>query len=757
MNNDINSQIQDIINRRSSKVHTIVNQQKQWEAIRENIKRLRKDVFEINNLSTQAISANPDDTETINKLNERLAQLNIQQLFEDLESSCEQSLLEIDKLMDRFDRKTINIAVAGVGRSGKSTALKSILGIDLTDNNIIPSGSGPAVTAGKSSIHSVSQKDEEHTEIFFHTEESFLEDLIQPCLKSVADDKIQCSQFSDIELLDFGSLDRFVDSSSKTGSETRRSQLRTLKRIIDSFPTIKTLIGHAPKTIPINQTSQYVSYQSTHGMPDVCFAVKETHIYAKFPNYSINSLQLIDLPGLGTSSHIEKKCFLDGFSYSVDMALMLRRPEGISQNFPGELDLNVINVLADVYGEKHLHEVTFLFQNDKNLPADGAEKSYKEVESWNAQRSNPVEVVRGDACSAQFMQTVLLPKVLDFLRLKLPQFDENLIKDANDIFKKNETQYQQILSNIASAVKSFRSIGNEGDINKIHDFAEEIRVKLSKGIDDLSKKYTDQSNEIYNVMTESIDNLTMEIDQELESRYSPSNMVEIQKARDSIRIDRTPIKYAVDNYHSIRIQITEKYSALENIHDQLIDEMKTDVYHFFAEVFKNLFPADGTLLTVYEWFRDANLSSLADAVYNLVSLNAPFYNIIYPDIENNVFMTKYDKDKKDKGPLQEFENAIGKIPKGDNQAMHVLQALQNTGSKWVGQIEDILFSQMKIADIISDALIRFEDRLSRSSETESEFRTLVQKNFGAITGSDNALLKEIETRIINIYTICTKL
>ena len=133
----INDQVQEIINKRSATMGKIRSEQEKWTANKNSVTAIQQMVEEIKDKCYKALQKenNPEDvlTPLIDKLNTD---------FNNTVNAMNFNVSSALEELKNFRIETINIAVAGVGRSGKSTALKSILNLPQDDNSIIPSGNG---------------------------------------------------------------------------------------------------------------------------------------------------------------------------------------------------------------------------------------------------------------------------------------------------------------------------------------------------------------------------------------------------------------------------------------------------------------------------------------------------------------------------------------------------------------------------------------------------------------------------------------
>ena len=169
----VKEQIAKIITQREVWSKDVKNSLEHWLSMKERIEKLEKVINELEKICKKT---NVED-ENLLELKKYLTELREQITVNKLMSGVRNGIKQLNILEERFGRNTLNIVVAGVGRCGKSTSLKSILGFDQEDNTVIPSGGGSAVTATKSTVTHVENKEDEKSRIVFLTETAFLERL----------------------------------------------------------------------------------------------------------------------------------------------------------------------------------------------------------------------------------------------------------------------------------------------------------------------------------------------------------------------------------------------------------------------------------------------------------------------------------------------------------------------------------------------------------------------------------------------------
>jgi ATPase subunit of ABC transporter with duplicated ATPase domains len=139
------------------------------EQVENKLKEYQKNLKELENLRILMIPKL--DEPTVSELFKKLSLDNLQKLIDE-------ELKTLQKLKLRFKRSTINIGVVGRARQGKSRFLQSVSGLTRSE---IPDGDREHCTGVRSTIyHKQDGSQKTHGLVWFHTEESFLEEIIKP-------------------------------------------------------------------------------------------------------------------------------------------------------------------------------------------------------------------------------------------------------------------------------------------------------------------------------------------------------------------------------------------------------------------------------------------------------------------------------------------------------------------------------------------------------------------------------------------------
>lgn len=157
---DVTTRITDIIEKRKPLVQRI-------EGVEANLRTLSDALYKLeerrNYLSTQV-----DDTAVIGRVKE----IDCSHIKLAIASELE----ALTKLKNRFSRHTLNIGVVGRARQGKSRLLQSLTGLSAVE---IPDGDRQHCTGVRSTIYHTPNLDT-YGEVWFHTEQSFLDEVITP-------------------------------------------------------------------------------------------------------------------------------------------------------------------------------------------------------------------------------------------------------------------------------------------------------------------------------------------------------------------------------------------------------------------------------------------------------------------------------------------------------------------------------------------------------------------------------------------------
>ncbi len=243
-----------------------------------------------------------------------------------LQSSIQTELQALAKLEKRFSRSTLNIGVIGRARQGKSRLLQSLSGLT-TDE--IPDGDGMHCTGVRSTICHQPSASDAYGEVWFHSKQSFLKDVIAPYY----------------EVLGLGqaplSLDAFAKQAlpplpkDRTSFAEPGAMYEHLKRYHDCFDKYAHLLGTSPERISRGQIREYVAQDTPDG-DRIYFnylAVQEVKINCLFPHEEVGQIALVDMPGLGDTGVGDEARLVQTLGQDVDVVVFVRMPKSFGDHW----------------------------------------------------------------------------------------------------------------------------------------------------------------------------------------------------------------------------------------------------------------------------------------------------------------------------------------------------------------------------------------------------------------------------------------
>lgn len=297
----------DLLNRRKSKVDSL-------KKVQEGLAEFAVHLDDLKKLANET-AKEPDDTVPL-PFKQAVAavpqQVGSAEQADSLQGKVGRLRSEIDKIIERFQKDTINIGVMGLPKQGKSTTLQKISGLN---DDAIPSASGLPLTRAKSKIFHTSEGTP-YTEIVFYTKDEFLKEVVWPYYE-----KLGITDKRPKNLEEFRNPLPQINISDDSALD--QAVYENLGFIHRSFNDFGTLLSRPPKRLDIRDIRDYVA--RSEGKPPLYLAVKVANIYTKFPNGDATGLCFVDLPGLEQVAQDQEK-LAGALEREVDAVLLLKMP-----------------------------------------------------------------------------------------------------------------------------------------------------------------------------------------------------------------------------------------------------------------------------------------------------------------------------------------------------------------------------------------------------------------------------------------------
>jgi len=365
--------------------------------------------------------------------------------FTRLQSSITDELEALGKLKVRFCRDTLNIGVVGRARQGKSRLLQSLTGLTATE---IPDGDRQHCTGVRSTIHH-NPNVETYGEVWFHSERSFLDEVIAPYYEKL------CLGVKPITMTEFASNPLPPLPNNLPGHAEPRAMYEHLGKYHANLDRYRHLLREPSlRRISKSEIREYVAQDTPDGKR-VFFnylAVRFVKIVCNFPNADVGQIALVDMPGLGDTGVGDEDRLMKTLGQDVDAVLFVRMPKS-SGDYWADVDVRLYDTaraaLVDLPIE--LWSFTVLNQtgadskngdnlnNCKDLVGDIANKHIKVVECVTANCANPQEANK------------ILDQVLDYLAGKITELDHKYALSCQQKLMQLQSEVQAELEKASKA------------------------------------------------------------------------------------------------------------------------------------------------------------------------------------------------------------------------------------------------------------------------------------------------------------------
>ena len=459
------SQIQRIIDKRKPFANNILAAQSSLSKIIRHFKELR-------GLCNNALA---DES----LANERTAVNKILSLFN--LSQAEELAHDLDNIHKRLSRDTLNIAVIGKARQGKSRLLRTITGLSRYE---IPDNDGPVCTGVRSDIINDPDAPEAFAYVDFISEDSFIQNVIGRYFRELKkhDSRINIpATLEDFMYCYLPDKDSFTTDDIR--DETRmRIYIGELEKLRAHLNDYRQFLGKERSSrIPRDKIRSYVVQQDIDtGSPIYThLAVDRVEIHCRFPKTGAASLRLIDLPGLGDTRMGDTERMIEALSDQVDLVLFVTMPSGKGSDVFEE-DINLYSQAKRALGRKlPIERWSFWVLNhkvdDDNLKQCGV--FAQALRDKNVRVANTITV---NCTSDDEVSDMLINPALDFLEANIERNDREYARSLQTMMDETVKTFRKVCSDAALIFTSDNNF--EKDSELFDQLFDALFFKLNAGL-----------------------------------------------------------------------------------------------------------------------------------------------------------------------------------------------------------------------------------------------------------------------------------
>ena len=400
--------------------------------VQKNIDDIVQQLSNLENARQQMIPK-INDPQTIKKLEE----INLTAPQESFKN--EQKTLQ--KLFARFSRKTVNVGVVGRARQGKSTLLQNITGLTTAQ---IPSGNHSHCTGVRSIIRHESNV-ETHGLVYFHDQNSFIEEIIAPYY-----DELNLGN-APTNLSKFANQPLPILNDKHATANAMYEHLREYHTNFNQYANFLT--NSSPVKIKQEHIRKYVAQDTIDGKRTnfAYLAVKKVEIVCSFPNDEVQGIAVIDMPGLGDTGVGDEERLMQTLGEDVDIILFVRKPNP-DGDYWADVDVQLYDTAKDSLVELPLHLWSFMVLN--RLAHGSNTHNCQDLRDTLAQKHIDVAGCLIANCRDSQDANQVLDYILDYLVDNITSLDEQYAASCQRRLLKIQEQVQIELKKAYSAIQT---------------------------------------------------------------------------------------------------------------------------------------------------------------------------------------------------------------------------------------------------------------------------------------------------------------
>jgi hypothetical protein len=617
----------------------------------------------------------------------------------------------LEKLRSRCSRSTINIAVVGYARQGKSRLLQSLTGLS---NQVIPDGAQGYCTGTLSKIVHQPRLQKAVAKVHFYSTAEFQNQVLAPYYETLGLGK------KPVTVEEFARTPPPALPLEKKDSEFDKARYGHLRKdYYSNIAKYRHLLDSPTVEIAESEIPQYVTQDAKNENGDKIvnyLAVKDCVISCSFPYKDIGQISLLDLPGLGDTNLIEAERLIKILSEEADFILFVRRPE--ANAVWGEAHLKLYQIARNALSNFPLSKCSFMILNRTKHGVEGGDNGYRCQRLQAEIKETPIRVAKciiADCSDSQEAFTEVLEPILDYLV-------ENVESIEREYRREYEQQLDILHQNIGIELnKANLALTRYGDGDLLFEqLFEQFWRKLTNDLEKLLAELKENRNSLDSEFEERVKNAIQQCRTDV---GIPTTREEIAERRHLFGSYNT----AYNEYlHEIRTNFLEHFISLDKAMQLSLESRK----YLVIKILKSYL---GELV-------DSQEIDFLQIIYNLLPHNASnlklgFQKLYEFDVSNagriiRLIRLNIDKLKPDNNQfafLETINQIEAAIPEShiEEQILHTLQKQHQEATDTSEQaLNKILCEPSTDAYFMVE---EFVDRAIRARNVKLEWRIFLRK------------------------------
>lgn len=473
--------------------------------------------------------------------------------FTTIQSEIVSELRALDNLRKRFSRKTLNIGVVGRARQGKSRLLQSLTGLSSVE---IPDGELLQCTGVRSTIYHA-QDITTYAEVVFHSEQSFLEEIIAPYYEQLGlGSKPKTLQF-------FASNPPQPPSPKSSELSAKYEHLCKYHQHLDKY---RSLLSSDSIRIESRQIREFVAQDTVDGKGAYYnyLAVKEVKIFCPFPNKEVGRLALVDMPGLGDTGIGDSERMIRTLGQDIDFVLFVRRPR-IGGDDWFDFDTQLYDTANKALTELPIEDWSFMVLN---LDTSNSVLCEIFAEKMQVKHIKVKRTIIANCANEAEANNEILGSVLDYLINRIDVLDHQYSTACFDRVSLLQQQTNAAISSFSSIIDALKSEDGMEEFNeRFSVFWDAFPIRLEDLLTELIEKRDCEDRHF----REDVDKLIQSCRND---KAIVPDQEEIEKLNKRYEGYRTAYEKSLQN---IRTQLSIRFLSLETGLNRSLEEIKLQV------------------------------------------------------------------------------------------------------------------------------------------------------------------------------------
>ena len=451
--------------------------------------------------------------------------------------------------------------MAGRAGSGKSTLLQNLTGLSPEE---IPSGDKGHCT-GAPSIVVNHESPETYANIQFHSEQSFMDDVILPFYEKL---KLE-AQPSNLDEFANSKLTR--ESGSNDQSSTDDEHVKRLAMYQQSLPAFRKHLTGGNQRVAKNEIRSFIAQSEQNGTELHSWrAVRMAKVYCHFPQGDIGAIAVGDTPGLGDFLSGAEERLISTIGRNLDAVVLLRKvkvPRPVI--FPE--DAALYDLVKRSIPELPVKDWSYFLANDdtnKSPKTDQEKNAETEVIDFFRRELQGSTIKTRESyfvdCRDKNEVSVCLDAMLDNISKNLGALDEKLFVRHLDSMRSLSANIRAFAGMASHALPATSAVAP--DQHRFVKLFNSLWVNLSSQLEEIVQEYKSIRNDRDIQFLETLNQVFATL------RDGPNLPSEDEIRRESAQMGLAA--WHAEQIHKLRVEIASSFEAVDRCLDASFDELR---------------------------------------------------------------------------------------------------------------------------------------------------------------------------------------